>query len=58
MDKRIYELHADICKTLASAKRLEILNALRYKEMTVGELTESVGALKANISQHLAVMRQ
>lgn len=58
MDKRIYELHADVCKTLANAKRLEILNALRDREMTVSELTEQVGALKANISQHLAVMRQ
>lgn len=58
MDKRIYELHADVCKTLSNAKRLEILNALRESEMTVSELTERVGALKANISQHLAVMRQ
>lgn len=58
MDKRIYELHADVCKTLANAKRLEILNALRDKEMTVSELVERIGALKANISQHLAVMRQ
>ncbi len=58
MNKRIYELHADVCKTLANAKRLEILNALRDKDMTVSELTERVGALKANISQHLAVMRQ
>ncbi len=58
MNKRIYELHADVCKTLANAKRLAILNALRDKEMTVSELVERVGALKANISQHLAVMRQ
>ena len=58
MNKRIYELHADVCKTLANAKRLEILNALRDKDMTVSELVERVGALKANISQHLAVMRQ
>lgn len=58
MNKRIYELHADVCKTLANAKRLEILNALRNKDMTVNELAERVGALKANISQHLAVMRQ
>ena len=58
MNKKIYELHADVCKTLANAKRLEILNALRDKDMTVSELVERVGALKANISQHLAVMRQ
>lgn len=58
MDKKIYELHAEICKTLANAKRLEILSALRDQEMTVSELIERVGALKANVSQHLAVMRQ
>ncbi len=58
MNKKIYELHADVCKTLANAKRLEILNALRNKDMTVNELAERVGAFKANISQHLAVMRQ
>jgi len=58
MDKRIYELHADVCKVLSNARRLEILDALRDNEMTVGELTEQVGALKANISQHLTVMRQ
>ncbi len=58
MDKRIYELHADVCKVLSNARRLEILDALRDNEMTVSELTEQVGALKANISQHLTVMRQ
>lgn len=58
MDKRIYELHADVCKTLANPKRLEILNALRDSEMTVSELTDLVGVRKANVSQHLAVMRQ
>ena len=58
MDKRIYELHADVCKVLSNARRLEILDALRDNEMTVSELTEQVGALKANISQHLMVMRQ
>jgi len=58
LQKRIYELHAEVCKILANPKRLEILNHLRDSEMTVSEIVERIGAPKANISQHLAVMRQ
>ncbi len=46
-----------MCKTLASPKRLEIINALKDGEKTVGELVEILGVPKANVSQHLAVMR-
>ena len=56
--KRIYELHAEICKTLANAKRIEIINLLRSGEKSVSWLLEKTGLLKANLSQHLAVMRQ
>ncbi|MDQ7849498.1 MAG: metalloregulator ArsR/SmtB family transcription factor [Armatimonadota bacterium] len=38
-------------------KRLEILDALRNGERSVGELAEALGIRKANISQHLAVLR-
>jgi len=58
LQKRIYELHAEVCKTLANPKRLEILNHLRDSEMMVSQIVERVGAAKANISQHLSVMRQ
>jgi len=58
LQKRIYELHAEVCKTLAHPKRLEILHYLRDSEMMVSEIAERVGAPKANISQHLAMMRQ
>lgn len=57
MDRTVFELHAEICKTLGNAKRLEILNALRDGEMTVSEIIERVNANKTNVSQHLAVMR-
>ncbi len=56
-DKTLYELQSDVCKTLASPKRIEILNALRESERTVSELVEILGVPKANVSQHLAVMR-
>ncbi len=56
-NKTLFELQSDVCKTLASPKRLEIINALKEGEKTVGELVEILGVPKANVSQHLAVMR-
>jgi len=56
-DKAIFEMQAEICKTLTNPKRIEILNALNTDERTVTELVEALGASKANVSQHLAVMR-
>lgn len=57
-DKKIYEMHAEICKVFTSPKRLEILSLLRDGEETVNELAERAGVLQANISQHLTVLRQ
>jgi len=56
-DKTLFELQSDVCKTLASPKRIEILDALKSGEKTVSELVEILGVPKANVSQHLAVMR-
>jgi ArsR family transcriptional regulator len=56
-DKAIFEMQAEICKTLTNPKRIEILNALKTEEKTVTEIVELLGASKANVSQHLAVMR-
>lgn len=56
-DKTLFEMQSEVCKTLASPKRLEILNALKSGERTVSELVDILGAPKANVSQHLAVMR-
>jgi len=50
-------MHAEVCKTLANPKRIEIINLLREKELSVAELIKKTGLLKANLSQHLAVMR-
>ncbi len=56
-DKSIFEMQAEICKTLTNPKRIEILNTLKNEEKTVTELVAALGASKANVSQHLAVMR-
>jgi len=58
MTQDLFDLHADICKTLASPARLRIIDALRDRELAVGEIGEMIGARKANVSQHLAVMRR
>jgi DNA-binding transcriptional ArsR family regulator len=56
-DKAIFEMQSEICKTLTNPKRIEILNALGNQEKTVTELVAALGVSKANVSQHLAVMR-
>ena len=56
--KEYYELHANTCKILANAKRLQILDLLRSGEMSVSNLAEEMGLREANVSQHLALMRQ
>ncbi|MEK7396815.1 MAG: metalloregulator ArsR/SmtB family transcription factor [Candidatus Poribacteria bacterium] len=57
-EKLLYELHAEICKTLSNAKRLQIIDVLRHGEMPVGELALKTGIRIANVSQHLAIMNQ
>ena len=55
--KELYELHAEICKIFSNSTRLEILNLLRDKEMSVTELIEKTKLSQANISQHLSIMK-
>jgi len=57
-DREIYNLHAGICHTLANPKRLEIIDKLRTRELSVTELTEALEISQANLSQHLSLMRQ
>ena len=53
----IYESHADLCKVFSNPIRLEILNLLRDREMSVSELIAKTKLSQANISQHLAIMK-
>ena len=55
--EKIYELQADICKTFSNAKRMEIINALKDREMSAGDLIGKTGLSKANLSQHMSVLR-
>src|SRR3989344_5075423 len=55
--KDLYCLHADMCKVFSNPTRLEILNLLRNKEMSVTELIEKTKFSQANISQHLSIIK-
>ena len=53
----IFELHADLCKTLSNPKRLMILALLAKKEMSVGEIAEVIAVPLSNVSQHLSLLK-
>jgi DNA-binding transcriptional ArsR family regulator len=57
-NQRMLKLQSEICKMLSNPKRLQILHALRNGEKTVTELCTATGVKQANVSQHLALMRQ
>jgi len=50
-------LQAEVLKTLASPRRLEIIHRLAQGPCEVRRLAEDLGAPQPNISQHLAVLR-
>ena len=57
-DMTIYNLQAEISKTLSHPLRLALLHILKDGEKTVNELVGIIGASQSNMSQHLALMRQ
>jgi DNA-binding transcriptional ArsR family regulator len=50
-------LQAEVLRTLANPRRLQILHALAEEPMEVGRLAAAIGATQPNVSQHLAVLR-
>lgn len=57
LPKDAYQKNALIYKILSNPKRLEILNILKKKETSVEELLKTTKFPKANLSQHLTLMR-
>jgi ArsR family transcriptional regulator, virulence genes transcriptional regulator len=53
----IYELQAQVLKTLASPQRLAILHRLAEGPCEVGRLADELGLSQPNTSQHLAMLR-
>ncbi len=57
VENEMIRLHAHVCKGLADPKRLMIIDALRDGEVTVTDLVDALEIPQANVSQHLAVLR-
>lgn len=57
-EMEIFELQADVCLALGNPRRLQILNLLKEGESSVSSLIDRVNINKANMSQHLSVLKQ
>ena len=56
-DYEIYERQATLCKAFANPTRLHLIEMLQKGERWASELQEGLGISKANLSQHLAILR-
>lgn len=56
-NKILYELQAEICYALSHPLRLEILDLLSQSEKTSTDLLAILDIPKANLSQHLTVLK-
>lgn len=56
-DQEFFERQAVICKAFANPTRLQLIDMLTHGECWASELHKGLGISKANLSQHLAVLR-
>lgn len=57
IEAEIFERQARICKAFANATRLQMLAALGKRDWPAGRLQEELGISKANLSQHVAILK-
>lgn len=57
LNKKDFIRNAEVYKLMANAKRLEILNLLSDKELTVKDISSKTGMRMSNLSQHLSILR-
>ncbi|MBI5641425.1 MAG: winged helix-turn-helix transcriptional regulator [Nitrospirae bacterium] len=55
--REIFEFHAEFCRVFSNPKRLMIVEFLKHGEMTGSDIVKKLGSSKANVSQHLSVMK-
>lgn len=58
LQSQVYDRHAELCKVLSHPIRLQVLNTLRARELSVSELASRLGVSIGNLSQHLNMMKQ
>ena len=52
-----FERQAQICKAFANPVRLQIIDQVSRRECAASEMQEVLGVSKANLSQHIAVLK-
>ena len=55
--KRLYELHADLCGTMANPRRLAILECLHQGERSVTAIADELDVSITAVSPHLRLLR-
>jgi DNA-binding transcriptional ArsR family regulator len=56
-ENEIFERQVLICKAFANATRLRMLDLLGRRDWSAAELQKAIGVSKANLSQHVLVLR-
>lgn len=57
IETEVFERQARICKAFANATRLRLLDFLGKRDWSAAELQEELGISKANLSQHVAILK-
>lgn len=58
MYQELFAIQEDVFRTIASQKRLEIIQLLHSRELAVSEITDMLGISQTNVSQHLSELRK
>jgi len=53
----IFKIKADFLKSLAHPLRLQIIEYLKDKEASVGEMVKAIGVEQSGLSKHLSILR-
>jgi ArsR family transcriptional regulator len=56
-EEEIYERQVGICKAFANPTRLRLLDMVARREYVVADLHKELSISKANLSQHLAILK-
>jgi DNA-binding transcriptional ArsR family regulator len=57
VEAEVFERQARICKAFANATRLQMLDLLGKRDWAASDLQEQLGISKANLSQHVAILK-
>ena len=58
MYQELFNIQEEIFRTIASQKRLELIQLLHTRELTVSEITDMLDIRQSNVSQHLSELRK